>query len=313
MPKRQNTKKAAAAAFGNAKAIMQVKKNGGLFGAVTKRLGNGGFQVVVSTDSDMATLMATPRGLFTSGSMRISVGHVVILEGQIRAKGDQRAPLPLEIVGLLNKKAEILEIIDEGHMSASVLRAAETAGMLEAGQQEGQGDDIEFEEEGAVGMVEMREVKGGIKGQRKAEENAASIAARAACLMGASLAAAEGKKVKGKGLDGCLLEGDAADPTLLTGLNEEFRRWRAKVTAKKTAMAVGGCSAAPAVQAAKVQTEDEIWAEIEAQEVAKETAAIQAEALSRLRTIAHAEEVKAFLASRVVRDNWDDEVDINDL
>ena len=321
MPKRTNMKKAAAAATQNWAAIKAAKESGGLFGAVTKQLGNGGFEITLrkaGAKGQRTTVQATPRGLFGKGVMRIAVGHVVLLAGELSSSGIQR---PLEIVGRLDSRAEIQELVDLGHLPAEVLGIAETAGAVETAARAevaaeelfDSGSDEDFWVQGVA------DVKGGLKAERKAQETAATIAARVAGLKGARLAAASG--MKRKGVDGGVEAGDLADPALFSDPDyERFKRWRAhKATAR--AMASGGsvavavASPVPApVNVEAVQTMAELMLQFKLEKEAAERAADQAAIVAAAEAAAKGAEAKAWLAKQPVKDNWDDEeVNIDDL
>lgn len=296
MPKKTSIKKGAAALFQNGKAIAKAWEEQAIFGAVVKKVGGGGFRVAVNAKK---TVLATPRGLFTKGTMRIDIGQVVILEGNIHAS------LPLEISARLDSRAEIGALIKAGRMAAEILGIAETAGAVETTcEQQPLAKEALFneeftEEDWTQGIADVR---GGLKQERKAKDTAASIAARLVTL----------KTGRGKQVDGAVMLGDAADPTLRMGLNEEFKRWRAAKARK--ALSVGGGSAAAAPAGEVVLTEEEIYAEEEAESLRNADAQEQAAIVSRLESIAHAEEVRAFLLSREVKENWDDEeVNLEDL
>jgi translation initiation factor IF-1 len=293
MPKKPSIKKGAAALFQNGKEIAKAYAGQPvIFGAVTKSLGNGAFSIFISSKR---SVQATPRGLFTKGSMRIDVGQVVIVQGEPYGK------YALEIVARLDSKTEIDNLVKENLMAPEVLSAAVVAGSVQS-QVKVAGEDIfessdEDEEFWEKGVADMR---GGVKAERTAKETAASIAARLGSL----------KCGRGKQVDGGLLVGDSADPLLLAGLNDEFRAWRLKREQKAVSMGGGGSSGSSG--AAKFQTEAQVWEEIEAETLRAADAEEQAAIVSSLRSIAHAAEVKAFLETRKVKENWDD-VDIEEL
>jgi len=305
MTKHTNMKKAAAAATQNWAAIQAAKKTGGLFGAVTKQLGNGGFEITLrkaGAKGQRTTVQATPRGLFGKGVMRIAVGHVVLLAGELSSNGIQR---PLEIVGRLDSRAEIQELVDMGHLPAEVLGIAETAGAVEtSARQEVAKEDL-FDDSGDEDfwVQGIADVKGGLKAERKAQETAATIAARTAGLKGARMAAAAG--IKRKGVDGGVDVGDLADPALFADPDyERFKRWRAHKT--KAATMSGGGSV---VQPEAAQTVAELMALFRLEkEAAEQQAAMDAAAAA-----ARGAETSAWMAKQQVKDNWDDEVNIDDL
>ena len=312
-----NTNRAASAVHQNAMAIESAKKNGGLFGAVTRALGDRGFEVTLrpamkGESGQRCTVQATPRKLFQGGKkapVRIAVGHVVLLAGELRAAGDQRPQLPLEIVARLDSRSEIQQLVKEGILPAAILGIAETAGAVEtvtAAKEdlfESDGSDEDFWTAG------LQEVKGGMRDARKAAETVATISARVATLKGA--------KAGKKGMDGSVEAGDLADPALFSDPDyERFKRWRAhKATAVK--MAGGGSVASPVpvpvLQADAVQTMAELMEQFRLEKEAAMMAADQATIVAAAEAAAKGAETKAWLAKQAVKDNWDDEVDINDL
>jgi hypothetical protein len=312
MPKKPNMKKAAAAATQNWAAIQEAKTSGGLFGAVTKQLGNGGYQVTlraVATKGARTTVQATPRGLFGKGVMRIAVGHVVLLAGDL-APVDQ-VQRPLEIVGRLDDRAEIKELITLGFLPADVLATAETAGAVETTRIaeeelfEAEDSDEDFWTQG------MADVKGGLKAERKAQETAATIAARVAGLKGARTAAASG--IKRKGVDGGVEVGDVTDAAVYEDpAYERFKRWRAYKATTTTARAMAG-GGGGSLQPEAVQTVAELMAQFKLEAETARMAAENAAIASRADAVAHAFLLRTQLAGKKVLENWDDEVDMDDL
>jgi len=316
MPKKPNMKKAAAAATQNWAAIQEAKESGGVFGAVTKVLSNSYFQVTLrsaATKGQRTTVQATPRGLFGKGVMRIAVGHVVLLAGDLLPVGQVQRPL--EIVGRLDSRAEIKELIELGFLPADVLGVAETAGAVETVEAPLAKEQLFTEEDEEDFWVQgIADVKGGLKQERKAQETAATIAARVAGLKGARLAAASG--TKRKGIDGGVDVGDVTDLALYEDPDyERFKRWRAhKATAVK--MAGGGSSAAaqPVVQADAAITMAELLQQFKLEKEAAERAADQAAIVAAAEAAAKGAEVKAWMAKQPVKENWDDEeVNLEDL
>jgi hypothetical protein len=312
MPKKMNTNKAAAAVYQNAKAIEDAKRTGGLFGAVTRALGNRGFEVqlriAAKGESTHGVLVqATPRTLFQGGKkapVRIAVGHVVLLAGELKGKdcGQQR---PLEIVARLDSKDEIRELIKLGLMTPAVLGIAETAGALVAAAEVATDDLFDSDEsDGDFWAAGLKDVKGGLKAQRQAAEAVATITARVATLK-----AQKG----GKGIDGSVELGDLADPMLFSDPDyERFTRWRAhKAVAVK--MAGGGSVAAPLLQAEAVQTMAQLMAQFKLEKEAALHAADQAAIVAHADAMQRAADVKAWAAKQSTKENWDDEVNIEDL
>jgi hypothetical protein len=314
MPKKMNTNKAAAAVYQNAKAIEDAKRNGGLFGAVTRALGNRGFEVqlriAAKGESTHGVLVqATPRTLFQGGKkapVRIAVGHVVILAGELKGKdcGQQR---PLEIVARLDSKDEIRELIKLGLMSPAVLGIAETAGAVVAAAEVADEDLFDSNESDEdFWTAGLKEVKGGLKAQRQAAEAVATITARVATL----------KAQKGsKGIDGSVELGDLADPTLFSDPDyERFTRWRAH-KAMAAPMTAPVAAAAPKLQAEAVQTMAQLMAQFKLEKEAALHAAEQAAIVAQADAMQRAAEVKAWAAKQGAKENWDDEdeVCIDDL
>ena len=292
MPPNKNIKKGAAALFQNSKEIERAFKNGATCGAVTKRLGNGGFTVQLSSKK---SVMGTPRGLFTSGTMRISVGQIVIVVGTDRAEGDSRPALPWEIVARVDDKATAKLLVKSGCMPAEVLSIASSAGVIETAALEADDDDL-FEDDD-FWQQGQADLKGGMKAERKAQEAEASIAARVASL-----------KSGRKGIDGGVVVGSLTDPSLNDEDYERFKRWRAN-KAKAITMSIGGSVARPASE----QNEEQLMAQLLAQFKAEAAAAEAAAAAA-----AHAQEVRsaeaaAWIAAPGAKENWDDEISINDL
>jgi len=234
---------------------------------------------------------------------------VVLLAGELRPAGVQR---PLEIVGRLDSRSEIQELIKSGLMPAAILGIAESAGAVESDK--AAEDDI-FESDDSdddFWTAGLREAKGGLKAQRKLAETVASISARVSTLNRANAPGA--KRVKG--IDGSLEAGDLADPSLFNDPDyARFSRWRAhKETA--VAMSSGGSSAAASVKPAAVQTAQELMALFRLEAETARLAAEQALIVARDNATARVAAVRAEIAGQIVKDNWDDEddlVDINDL
>ena len=284
MPKQANVKKSAAAVFQNQKQIKNASAKT-VFAAVAKGLGRAQFQLVLTGGKNV---VGTPRGLFTKGTMRISVGQVVIIEGLQRNDGDKRADLPWEIVARIDNDSEAKQLVKSGKMPADVLRFATTAGAVEtaaAANDDLFENDEEFWEQGAA------DVRGGVREARKAAEAQRSIASRVA-----SLAAG-----RSGGLDGSAVLGNLADPALLSDLDyERFKRWSA-CKSRAITMSIGGtvslAVAAPEPMAAPMAAPSQL----DAAAVAEASAA------------RHVAELKQFFAETAVKENWDDEIDVNDL
>jgi len=290
MPKSVNMKKAAAALYQNQKAIEQARKKTATFGAVIKSLGNGGFEIALAGGK---SAQATPRGLFGKGPMLIAVGQVVIVEGA----ADKR----MEIVARLDQRSQITELIEEGHMPAEILRLAKG---VEQSAQAAVEDDI-FEAEGEEAFWGA-DVKGGMKGARKAEETKHAIAARVAGLQRGRGMRLDGSVGAGSAL--AVRHGRAAAVLSVLTMDDmtaeqkaEFVRWRA---ARPSAPVRVAAPAAPRLSLEQVEEGLRLAAEA----VAGAAAAAADEAAER------AAELREFLAQRTVAENWDDEaVNIEDL
>ena len=303
MPKNMNTNRAASAVFQNEKALDDAATHGGaLFGAVVKALGNRSFQINLGSVTK-TLVQATPRKLFQGGKkapIRIAVGHVVLLAGTLTGNNMQR---PLEIVGLLDSKERIRGLIKKKAMGPEILAIAESA--VEQETTEDKVDDaVTFEEAPAVAAEDfwaegLKDVKGGLREQRKAAETAATIKARVDTLKGQKLK-------KAKGMDGGIVFGDASDPTLFSDPDyETFKRWRAYKSSQASApSAGGGCAAA--------QTEAELMAIFKLEKEAAEAAAQQRAIADAEDGAAHAAALRAQLSAKKVPDNWD-EIDLDDL
>jgi hypothetical protein len=112
-----------------------------------------------------------------------------------------------------------------------------------------------------------------------------------------------------KGVDGGVAVGDLADPTLFSGDEERFKRWRAHRA--KTAAAVTAASGGALVPAPMTEEDLRVQfrAEAEAARLAAEYAAAATAEADRIR----AEAGRASLAAMPVKENWDDEIDLDDL
>ena len=86
------------------------------FYSVQKCLGNAYFSLRNAKGED---IRGTPRGLFTKGTMKISVGQIVVAEGD---------RLGLEIVGVINERSTAETLVKSGSMPREVLIAASAAG-----------------------------------------------------------------------------------------------------------------------------------------------------------------------------------------
>jgi hypothetical protein len=305
MPKKRNLSKSAAALFQNEKRIELAFSAETIFGVVAKKLGNGSFHVNRSLGNGKGYIaLATPRGLFTRGSMCIEVGHVVILEGVERLDGDRRAPLPMEIVARIDGKAVLEQFKKKGVLTSAdynyILATSASAGAISSEEQAIAEDDIfEAEEEDADWEQGIADLKQSSKAQRKEEETMRSIAARVGSL-----------KSSKKGLGGSAIIGDASKPLVVEDepqQEDEEEDYAAFLRSSKLP------HAAESLKAAESADTSDLDAIIAAQkrrlgqiEAARDASLMAAEAAAA--KVAMAAKSKRVLA------NWDDEeIAIEDL
>ena len=301
MPKTTNVKRAAAAQFQNAKAIENAFKSRAIFGVVEKKLGNGGFQVRrCHAEGGSASAQATPRGLFTSGTMRIEVGCVVILEG-VEARGSRA--LPMEIVARLDSKETLGHLKRKGALTPVqhdlLVAASASAGAVESGSEAVATEDIfEHEDSGEEFWEQgVADVRHGLKAERKAQEAMRTIAARVSSLK-------SGKK----GVDGGVLLGEAPAMPVIAAVapadeDEDYADFLQMGSQRRLqeTRAVGG-AAAPG--------KDDLDGIIAAEKVrlarltsARETGEMAAESAAVTRAVA----ARAILTAQAVPENWDEE------
>jgi translation initiation factor IF-1 len=165
MPKNMNIRKAASAMHQNQKQI-KAAFNGTevIFAAVEKSLGRAQFLLKLTNHK---TATGAPRGLFTSGTMRISPGQIVIVEGSEK--------LGYEIVGRIEQLAEAKKLVKIGAMPADVLMQATSCGSIE------EEDDLFERTEEQADVIEPS-MKGGVKGARRQQESMAAAVALAGRL-----------------------------------------------------------------------------------------------------------------------------------
>jgi translation initiation factor IF-1 len=183
MPKKINTKKSAAAQFASIKAIQRASAGEGglLFASVQGSRGNGYFRVLLQ---DGVELTGTPQGKFTSGTMRISAGQIVVLEGvpaDIKKALPRVRAMPYEIVGVVQERHVAEQLVKKGSMPREVLVSATSAGNISGVPEEE--DDLFEAAEAPEGGAEA-DMRGGVKEQRKMAESRAAVAARVEVLLG---------------------------------------------------------------------------------------------------------------------------------
>jgi hypothetical protein len=79
-------------------------------------------------------MRGTPRGLFTKGTMLISMGQIVV------ATGDDKG---LEIVGVIQKRSDAVALVKSGALSAKILANAVAAGAMTVAADEEEDDLFE--------------------------------------------------------------------------------------------------------------------------------------------------------------------------
>ena len=303
-----NIKKSAAALFQNDKELKAARQEAGaVFGVVKKCIGFSSFVVLPCSGQPVTSLKSTasvkeitgiPRGLFTRGTMKISVGSVVLLEGTFRSEGDQRPSLPWEIKAMVDSKAQLDTMVQRGQITAALrstlVESSASASSLDSSSHAN--DDFFEPAEESSEAVENFDCRGGKRAEKKALEARLSIASRLGCLK-------SGKK----GLDGSTTIGDAL--VLNVDLEKSQEEEDAEAFAafmrssQKPKPAVGGA-------AAEISTPDELEAFIQAQkksmwlaEAAEASAALVAEAAG----LAKAEAAAKFFSTQKVKEEWDEE------
>lgn len=184
MPKKINTKKSASAQFASIKAIQRAAAGEStvLFASVQGAKGNGYFRV---RTADGVDLTGTPQGKFTSGTMRISAGQIVVLEGvpaDIKTGLARARTIPYEIVGVVQERHVAEQLVKRGELAREVLRDANSAGAMETVAEEV--DDLFEAAEAAPEGEAVADVRGGVREQRKAADARRAVAARVELLLG---------------------------------------------------------------------------------------------------------------------------------
>lgn len=184
MPKTMNIKKAASALNQNQKQIKAALNGASVtFASVEKSLGRAQFLLKIVTEKGIKTVTGAPRGLFTAGTMRISAGQIVIVEGSEK--------LGFEIVARLDDLSVAQKLVKSNLMPAEILSAAAAAGALTT-VVEVEDDLFDYSEEKVLAEGRDASAKGGVKGARRQQESLAAASALATRL--GSSAAAGGSK-----------------------------------------------------------------------------------------------------------------------
>lgn len=120
MPKKPNVAKAASAQYQNMMALAEAAAGtpGKVYLCVEKALGNRYFRCV---QAEGQKVQAEPRKLFTRGTMRISVGSIVVGEEPRKSGGIY------EIVGVIQERSEARRLVKAGVLSKAILDLATSA------------------------------------------------------------------------------------------------------------------------------------------------------------------------------------------
>jgi len=174
MPKKPSVKKNAAAEFQSIKAIRAAATGDAryAFMSVQSAKGNGYFMLRTAMGRDVR---GTPRGLFTSGSMRISAGQIVVVEGD--------AALGVEIVGVMSDRHDCEQLVRKGRMPREVLASAISAGGVSGGVAE---EDDLFEKADEVVSGAVADCRGGMVASRAMAASRAAVSSRVAQLLAAA-------------------------------------------------------------------------------------------------------------------------------
>ena len=166
-----NVSKSAAAMHQCNKAIKSAAEGvaGLQFYSVQKALGNAFFSL---RNAEGKEIRGTPRGLFTCGTMRVSVGQIVVAEGDSRG---------LEIVGVIKERSEAEALVKAGAMDRNVLAHASSAGQMLS----------------PIVEDELFEAPEGSEDESESRANKNDLAAKSSVNSMAARFAAKGGKVKG--------------------------------------------------------------------------------------------------------------------
>jgi hypothetical protein len=144
MPKRANAKKMAAQAYTKMKSLDAATTDGKFYIArVEKALGNCGFQATIELPNGrVQEVQVLVRGKMKGGracATRVEVGNFVLADGDITKK-------VLEVVGVVNRQAELDKLKRSGRVSRGFVEAVER-------KQNGEDEDI-FDREGVDAQEE---------------------------------------------------------------------------------------------------------------------------------------------------------------
>ena len=238
-----NIKKAASALNQNQKQI-KAALNGAqvTFAAVEKSLGRAQFLLKISTPNGVKTATGAPRGLFTAGTMRISVGQIVIVEGSEK--------LGFEIVARIEDLSDAQKLVKAGALPAEILAAASACGSVSGVKEEE--DDLFDRSEVTEASAFEPSLKGGVKGARRQQESLAAAAALASRL-GSSFATFSGGASIAPRVPR-LPNHSAADLSAFVGIADDEE---AVKKTKKAFVGGGGVKAVRALAAASVKVKSE--------------------------------------------------------
>ena len=125
MPARANAKKMAAQAYTKIKSLDAATTEGKYYVArVEKALGNCGFQAVIETPTGLREVQVLVRGKMKGGracATRVEVGCFVLADGDINKK-------VLEVVGVVNRQAELEKLKKSGRVSTKFVADAGATG-----------------------------------------------------------------------------------------------------------------------------------------------------------------------------------------
>jgi len=174
MPKTPSVKKNAAAQFQSIKAVMAASAGDAryTFMSVQSAKGHGYFTLRSAAGREVR---GTPRGLFTSGSMRISAGQIVVVEGD--------PSLGVEIVGVIGERHAAEQLVRKGRMPREVLASAVSAGSVSGVLAE---EDDLFEKPEETASDAVADVRGGVKAARAMAASRDAISSRVAQLLAAA-------------------------------------------------------------------------------------------------------------------------------
>ena len=166
-----NVSKSAAAMHQCNKAIKSAAEGaaGLQFYSVQKALGNAFFSL---RNAEGKEIRGTPRGLFTCGTMRVSVGQIVVAEGDSRG---------LEIVGVIKERSEAEALVKAGAMNRNVLAHASSAGQMLSPVVE---DELFEAPEGSEDESESRANKNDLAAKSSVNSMAARFAAKSGKVKG---------------------------------------------------------------------------------------------------------------------------------